>query len=193
MGKDKCFVEFENVFPSQDQLDELENLVNEYIRQNHAVIINTEEQVSHTNKPDSLPDDIVEGVFRQVKIGTIPEKPCCGTHVRSTADIQCVKFLLSEKCRGGKNCKLWFVCGNRVFKLLQESLERDRELNKLLSTGPELFVERVAKIKQQSSASLKANKKLEKEIKQIEKKIKSFELGDQEIAKAADKQSVTIA
>jgi alanyl-tRNA synthetase len=168
LGKEKCFVEFEKVIPNQKQLDELQEKVNEFIRDAHPVQIDVDTYINDTDRPDNLPTDIVSGVLRQVKMGTIPFKPCCGTHVNKTSDIQCVKLMNVETIRGG-NSRVWFVCGNRVFQLLQSCLVRDRELNSLLSAGPDQFVDRVKKIKQQSKEFMKSNKQLEKELQQIKK------------------------
>jgi misacylated tRNA(Ala) deacylase len=176
MGKDlKSFVEFEKVMPSQEQLDELEMLVNEFIRAAHAIEIDLETHLHEAERPDTLPEDIQTGVLRQIKMGSIPFKPCCGTHVQKTSDIQCVKFLNLENIRGG-NVRLWFSCGNRVLKLLHQSLARDKELNVLLSSGPDQFPDRVKKIKQQTKDFMKANKVLEKEMKQIKKELEQFQL-----------------
>jgi misacylated tRNA(Ala) deacylase len=164
----KAYVEFDKIQPTPDQLNELEEMVNEFIRAAHPVEINMS-RLQETERPDSLPEDIDSGVLRQIKMGTIPFKPCCGTHVIRTSDIQCIKFLQTESVRTG-NTRVWFACGNRVIKLLQQALDRDKELNGLLSTSPDQFADRIRKIKQQTKEYMKENKTLTKEMKQLQKK-----------------------
>ena len=77
--------------------------------------------------------------------------------------MQAVKLLHVDKVRGG-NSRIWFVCGQRVFDLMEIGLARDRELGGLLSSGPIDFVARVKKIKGQVKEFMKANKQLNKEM-----------------------------
>jgi len=69
-----------------------------------------------------------------------------------------------EKVRGG-NGKVWFACGHRVFALFQASLERDRALTKLLDVAPPAFEDRITQLKKQNKELMKAQKKLEKEMR----------------------------
>lgn len=55
---------------------------------------------------------------------------CCGTHVKNLTELQVVKLLNVEKCKG--RVLLHFVVGNRVLKKLAESFNRELELNLLL-------------------------------------------------------------
>ncbi|KAJ3277094.1 Alanyl-tRNA editing protein Aarsd1 [Terramyces sp. JEL0728] len=164
MGNDKSFVEFKGG-AAQTDLDKLEDIVNGFIRKGHQVIVESS-HIHEENRPDTLPDDIKSGVLRNIGMGDIPLKPCCGTHVAQTSDIQAVKFLNTEKVRGG-NTKVWFVAGHRVLKSMQAMLAREAELNAILTTAPDQFAERVKKLKEQNKGFMKDIKKLEKELKSV--------------------------
>ncbi|KAJ3261827.1 Alanyl-tRNA editing protein Aarsd1 [Boothiomyces macroporosus] len=165
MGNDTSFVEFKGP-AAQSDLDKLEDIVNEFIRKSHQVTVEAS-KIHDENRPDTLPDDIKSGVLRNIAIGDIPFKPCCGTHVSQTSDIQAVKFLSTDKVRGG-NTKVWFVAGHRVLKTMQQMLAREAELNAILTTAPDQFAERVKKLKEQNKGFMKDVKKLEKELKSLQ-------------------------
>ena len=63
-----------------------------------------------------LPEDFA-GPIRVINIDGVDQNMCCGTHVTSLMDVQCIKFLYCEKGKKGKGL-VWFVCGNRVFNCL---------------------------------------------------------------------------
>ncbi|KAG0234925.1 hypothetical protein B0O80DRAFT_450428 [Mortierella sp. GBAus27b] len=101
------------------------------------------------------------------KRGLVPldYNPCCGTHVKSLKDLQCVKVLHYEKIRGA-NCRLFFVVGQRALDLFQESYQLTRDLGSILAApgGPETFVETVTKVQKQARETFKQVKALFKEI-----------------------------
>lgn len=170
LGQDICFVEFKDVKPDWQKALELERMVNEYIRSASRVYINMEEIIVNGERPDTLPLDILNGTLRKIRIGDIPESPCCGTHVNNTSDIQMVKFLSFDKTRS-TNAKLWFLCGNRVIDAFNQSLSRDIKLNALLSSAPDQFPLRIEKILDQRKEYMKLSKKLEKEICELKNRL----------------------
>ena len=166
LGPIKSFVEFEQVQPSDDALDALESRVNSLIREALPQQIQVFQVVD--GRPNSLPQDIQTGVVRHVAFGPY-SGPCCGTHVRTTAEIQGdwihlgFKWLHVEKVRGG-NSRMWFLCGNRVFQHLKQSLAIDKALTNLLSSTPDTFADRVAK-------KIAQVKELTKEVKKLKKQL----------------------
>ena len=64
-----------------------------------------------------LPDDFA-GPIRVVNIDGVDQNMCCGTHVTNLSHVQAIKLLSCEKGKKGRGL-VWFVCGNRVFNLLQ--------------------------------------------------------------------------
>ncbi|KAF9586290.1 Alanyl-tRNA editing protein Aarsd1, partial [Lunasporangiospora selenospora] len=186
MNATRCHVELSKI-PTPEQIKEVEERCNLFIRRNYPIQINFGEQ-----RPESLPKDYVgpNGVFRvaqimedldviaaeenpldhataQPKLGlkALDYNPCCGTHVKSLKDLQCVKFLHHEKIRGN-NCRLFFVVGQRALNLLQESYQLSRELGTVLAApgGPETFVETVVKNQKQNKETYKLSRALFKDL-----------------------------
>jgi misacylated tRNA(Ala) deacylase len=170
MGKEKSYVEFSQVVPGPDELSKLEVLVNSFIRD--AIPMELEEKPIGTDRPDSIPNDIKEGVIRNIKFGQF-DGPCCGTHVSTTAEIQVVKFLGVDKVRGG-NARVWFVCGNRALSTMSSSLKVEKDLNAILSCGPDQFATMVNKKLQSIKDLNKEKKKILVEMKELQKKIDSL-------------------
>ncbi|KAF9937942.1 Alanyl-tRNA editing protein Aarsd1 [Mortierella alpina] len=189
MNATRCHVELSKA-PTPEQVQEVEDRLNLYIRRNYPVHVTFTDQ-----RPDTLPKDYVgpNGVFRVIEImedlDTIAAEqdpigaqapqdpkqerrlvrldynPCCGTHVTSLKDLQCIKLLHQEKIRGG-NSRLFFVVGQRALNLLQETHQVTRDLASVLSApgGPETFVDTVVKGQKQARESFKQVKTLFKEI-----------------------------
>lgn len=101
----------------------------------------------------------------QRRLVRLDYNPCCGTHVKSLKDLQCIKILHQEKIRGA-NCRLFFVVGQRALNLLQETYQLTRELGTVLAApgGPETYVETVVKAQKQGKDSYKQCKNLFKEV-----------------------------
>eukprot|EP00842_Homolaphlyctis_polyrhiza_P005551 jgi/Hompol1/5998/HPOL_000163-RA len=133
LGKDKCYIELPSE-PHPSVLESLERHVNSVIRQRLPVSVVEHGNLQGKDRPDSMPEDLVEGTVRYVSFGDVDQNACCGTHVEFSSDIQCIKLLHTERVRGG-NCRVFFVAGERVFAMMQASLERERQLTGLLSAG----------------------------------------------------------
>ncbi|KAG0028549.1 hypothetical protein BGZ81_004631 [Podila clonocystis] len=194
MNDKRCHVELSKA-PTPEQVQQVEDRLNLYIRRNYPVHVTFTE-----TRPPTMPKDYVgpNGVFRVIEImedlDTIAEEqdplgqyhdqenstpaastqrrlvrldynPCCGTHVKSLKDLQCIKILHQEKIRGA-NCRLFFVVGQRALNLLQETYQLTRELGTVLAApgGPETYVETVVKAQKQGKDSYKQCKNLFKEV-----------------------------
>ncbi|KAG0288527.1 hypothetical protein BGZ98_004231 [Dissophora globulifera] len=103
--------------------------------------------------------------YRKRNLARLDCNPCCGTHIKSLKDLQCIKMLHQEKIRGA-NCRLFFAVGQRALNLLHETYQVTRDLTPVLSApgGPETFVDTVVKIQKQGRDSHKQAKTLFKEI-----------------------------
>ncbi|KAJ3163896.1 Alanyl-tRNA editing protein Aarsd1 [Irineochytrium annulatum] len=164
-GRDVCYIEVESKekdAPSVEVLELIEVEVNEAIRA--AVPMKVIEEEDGQDRPDTLPGDITEGVVRYVEIEGIDRNPCCGTHLTTTAALQCVKILpWTEKVRG-KNHRISFLFGDRVIGALNRSLLRERALGSLLSTGPDMLVDKVTGLSSQLKAAGRHTKALIKDL-----------------------------
>ncbi|KAF9426957.1 hypothetical protein BGZ94_005728 [Podila epigama] len=208
MNDKRCHVELSKA-PTPEQIQQVEERLNLYIRRNYPVHVTFTE-----TRPPTMPKDYVgpNGVFRVIEImedldtiaeeqdplgqyhdqkqdgqndnteATPPKKarrlvrldynPCCGTHVKSLKDLQCIKILHQEKIRGA-NCRLFFVVGQRALDMLQETYQLTRDLTTVLAApgGPETFVDTVVK-------SQKQNKEFSKQVKNLFKEVAMYQVRD---------------
>ncbi|CAO3598102.1 unnamed protein product [Absidia cylindrospora] len=154
--------------PTQAQLDQVEQKINDAILKAVPVIChttsmksnNTDDQEESASRPDSLPADYVgtEGVIRTIEIEGLDKNPCCGTHISHLGHLQSVKLLHTETIRGG-NTRLYFVFGQRVLANLGELYDLSRQLTKSLSVAPQDFMDSVQRLQLQLRTQTKMVKK----------------------------------
>ncbi len=84
------------------------------------------------------------GSVRLVEIAGLDLNTCGGTHLASTAEIECLKLLGAEPKRGG--CLLRWIAGGRVRRRLGAWETRGAELRRLLGAGDDELA-RVAALK----------------------------------------------
>ncbi len=82
------------------------------------------------------------GSVRLVEIEGVDLNTCGGTHLTSTAQIECLKILAGEPMRGGT--KLVYVAGGRVRRRMAEQEARNARLRQLLATADENFPDAVS-------------------------------------------------
>ena len=87
--------------PTTEQIEQIQNRVNEVIRQNHTVTVSF---VKRTEVPDSvdlskLPGDASE-TLRLVSVGDYDICACAGTHVANTSEVGTFKIISSDFAEG---------------------------------------------------------------------------------------------
>ena len=87
--------------PTTEQIEQIQNRVNEVIRQNHTVTVSF---VKRTEVPDSvdlskLPGDASE-TLRLVSVGDYDICACAGTHVANTSEVGTFKISSSDFAEG---------------------------------------------------------------------------------------------
>jgi alanyl-tRNA synthetase len=87
--------------PTTEQIEEIQNRVNEAIRQNHTVTVSF---VKRTEVPDGvdlskLPGDASE-MLRLVSVGDYDICACAGTHVPNTSEIGTFKIISTDFAEG---------------------------------------------------------------------------------------------
>ncbi|KAF9913472.1 hypothetical protein BX616_010002 [Lobosporangium transversale] len=194
MNATRCHVELDKT-PTLEQIQEVEERLNLYIRRDYPIHITfTDERpptlpkdyvgpngvfrvaeimedldvIAAEQNPHIVKEQEQEGAFSKTKkrnLVRLDYNPCCGTHVKSLKDLQCIKILHQEKIRGA-NCRLFFVVGQRALALLQETYQLTRDLAGVLSApgGPETYVDTVVRTQKQSRDGFKLVKSLFKEI-----------------------------
>jgi len=118
---------------SRKQLDDLEAALATEIRAARFISarwVTPEEYPTLNVRSRRLPEGH-QGDLRLVEIAGVDLNTCCGTHLRSTAEIEMIKLLEMESLRGGT--RLFFVAGGRARRLLGEHEMRNGKLRSLLN------------------------------------------------------------
>ncbi|XP_013188552.2 alanine--glyoxylate aminotransferase 2, mitochondrial [Amyelois transitella] len=147
LGADECYVELSSTEVSNDTVLAVEERCNALIRDAIPVTVkfckadNPDLNEAHTR---GLPKDCM-ATIRIICIGDIDENMCCGTHVSNLSQLQMIKLLGTEPGKKGKT-NLKFVVGNRVTRLFQRMLDREKALTGLLKNEPNKHEELVTKL-----------------------------------------------
>lgn len=139
--------------PAPGQLAELQDAVNAAIRAAVPVSARLVDQLSDEVRSRGLPEGH-QGPVRLIEIDGIDVNTCGGTHVRSTAELQALILLGTERIRGGT--RLPFVVGGRVLHRLAVAESRTAEAATLLSRGPADLVDGVQRLLDDTKAASKA-------------------------------------
>ncbi|KAI9141452.1 hypothetical protein BKA69DRAFT_1073481 [Paraphysoderma sedebokerense] len=163
---------------TQPHIDRLESIVNQHIRASRPIRVITPsgqdlpqqgETTTMREPSKELPNDLKtindenNVVIRYIEIDQVDLNPCCGTHLRNTAEMQAIKLLHTESVRFS-NIRLSFLVGNRVLSSLHSSFLRDRTLTSLLSCPPDDFYSRMDGVLKQTREDAKLMKVLWKEV-----------------------------
>lgn len=164
LGTELSFLELEGTGFTPEQLSELEQAVNANIRAGLAVTprwIAPDDPELPTIRCRGLPDNVTTEI-RVSEIDGLDKNLCCGTHVKTTTDLQLVKLVKAEKAK--KNTRVWFVVGDRALHQLGVLFTRQSTLTAMLTVAPDLHLEQVAKISKNGREHEKAGKALAVEV-----------------------------
>jgi len=162
LGEEISYVELERPV-TQLELTQVEAKCNELIRANKAVNVEMLKDASELRAGcKELPSDFA-GPIRVVNINTVDQNMCCGTHVASLGHIQAIKLLHAENGKKGKGL-VWFACGERVFKQLDECWLVQRQSCAKMSCQMSDMVERIDKLQVGQRQTIKMNKTLWREV-----------------------------
>ncbi|XP_039284878.1 alanyl-tRNA editing protein Aarsd1 [Nilaparvata lugens] len=165
LGKEISHIELDTPTMKNEEVQKLEELVNEYIRNATPVTVNTygeENPIPKEVRTRGLPEDHV-GDVRVVTIEGLENNMCCGTHVTNLSQLQVIKLVRVEKGKKGK-VNLEFLVGSRVLKQMAAMYDREQAISNLLKNSPAGHVEQVDKLQK----SLKvANKNLQTVLKDL--------------------------
>ncbi len=107
-----------------------EALANEIIRR--GLPIGTSFHDDRETLPEELrKSPVVKGPIRLVSVGDFDMCPCGGTHVATTAEVQFIKVLATERTRG--RTRVIFVCGERALREYARRIASDNVLAQMLS------------------------------------------------------------
>ncbi|CAK1544868.1 unnamed protein product [Leptosia nina] len=133
LGCDESYVELDTISVENKTIETVEEKCNLMIRSALPVDV----KICKASDPDlnkehtkSLPKDCTD-TLRIICIGDVDENMCCGTHVSNLSQLQMIKLLGYEPGKKGKT-NLRFLVGNRVTKVFQSMLDREKVLVGLL-------------------------------------------------------------
>ncbi len=156
LGPETCDIELAVAAIAPADAERLEEMVASRIRA--ALPVTTHRVRGHELerlgvRSRGLPDGHT-GDVRLVEIAGVDRNTCGGTHLRSTAELESLKLLGTEKLRGGT--RLFFVAGGRVRRRLGAAEERNARLRTLLGAPDAALVEAAAAKMAQLSEAWKA-------------------------------------
>ncbi|KZO94562.1 ThrRS/AlaRS common domain-containing protein, partial [Calocera viscosa TUFC12733] len=139
-----CYIELPRA-PSPAELAHVQQSANELIRAGtrvHVALTLSDETV----RPETLPEDYVGGVVREVDIVGVDKGPCCGTHLPSLSALQSVYVYPYTSAVRGTNARVYFVVGPRVLAALAPAAEGLRQVSLELGCAQPEALEKVREV-----------------------------------------------
>ena len=132
MDEEKIQADYDGVLNKED-VEKIEKEINEVIHQNIPVVetypTDTElETLEFRSKKELV------GKVRIITIDDVDICACCGTHVKSTAEVNLIKILSFEKHKNGT--RLEMMSGNRALKDYMQKHEQNTKLFQMFSVKP---------------------------------------------------------
>lgn len=163
MGTDIVYVEVGSLPPD---LTEVERKCNQHIRDNLPITVKEVREVPDGILPADY--DTSAGIIRIVSIGGIDANPCCGTHVKSTAELNSISILHTSTVPSRGTFRIHFVTGGRVQNLFSQIYSNSREMGATLSSGLDELPKKVAALERNHKEMIKKEKILKAEMVGIE-------------------------
>ena len=144
IGHELVTIDFNAVLTAED-VQEVELLANRYIWEDHPIRVSWPSQA----ELDALRYRSKKALSGAVRIVTWPEADCCaccGTHVRSSGQVGCVKLISCQKFREGVRIEM--AAGGRALAYCNAIAQQNSQVSQLLSAKPTATaaaVERVQK------------------------------------------------
>ena len=149
LGEERCDIELATPNLAPQELSRLEEGVAEQIRAARPVTVQRvalEAYQAMNVRSRGLPEGH-SGEVRLVAIEGLDLNTCGGTHLRNTAELECLKLLGCEPIRGGM--RLFFTVGVRARRRMESHEKRNAALRNLLGAPDEAIVQAVeAKLEQ---------------------------------------------
>ena len=142
MDEEKIQADYDGVLNKED-VEKIEKEINEVIHQNIPVVetypTDTElETLEFRSKKELV------GKVRIITIDDVDICACCGTHVKSTAEVNLIKILSFEKHKNGT--RLEMMSGNRALKDYMQKHEQNTKLFQMFSVKPYVVYDAVNKL-----------------------------------------------
>ena len=167
VAPDRLRFDFSHPEPlAHEELREIEDLVNRWIRENHPG------EVRHLPYDDAIREGALclegehySGEVRVLRFGDVSMELCGGTHVQRTGDIGAFRITQEAGIASGVR-RIEAVTGQGALEQMRETEERIEQAARSLRAEPEQLAERVEQL-------VERQKKLEKEIEQMRGRLAS--------------------
>lgn len=141
MDEEKIQADYDGVL-TKENIDVIERTINDVIHQNLPVVetypTNEElENLEFRSKKE------LTGKVRIISIDNVDICACCGTHVKTTAEVNLIKILSYEKHKTGTRIEM--KCGNRALQDYMMKHEQNTVLYQMFSVKPETVAQAVIK------------------------------------------------
>lgn len=166
-----CNIELDQKEISPEQLAQLEQRVNQIIREAHQMtshVIDMPLPAERVGDYPTFPSPLLtmaqggQGQLRVVEIEGVEHNKCCGTHLKNTAELQTVVIPKADKVKG--HCRIYFMTGSRVLANLTRTLSTEKQLAVLLCGAPDTHVDLITKSQAEARTSRQKIKKLTKDL-----------------------------
>ena len=164
LGEERSDIELTATALSQSDLDRLEESVAEVIRAARPVTpgrVSLEAYRTMKVRSRGLPEGHT-GDVRLVEIAGLDLNTCGGTHLRNTAELECLKLLGTEPLRGGT--RLYYAAGIRARRRMDAQEKRSVALRTLLGAPDAELVPAVEAKLEQLRAAERRIRALEEEL-----------------------------
>jgi alanyl-tRNA synthetase len=149
------FTHFKKI--TQEEIEQVEDLVNAQIRANLPVMAEQKDYQSARNSGAmALFGEKYGDIVRVINVGEFSKEFCGGKHVQRTGDIGCFKILSESGVAAGVR-RIEAISGDAVLKLVRESDDILKKITSLLGINRDQLVTRIEKL-------LSDNKNLEKQL-----------------------------
>ena len=151
---------------SKEELDQVETIVNQRIRENYPVETNIIPYQQATQMGAiALFGEKYGDMVRMVKIGPISMELCGGTHTHHTGSIGLFKLIGESSVAAGIR-RIEALTGEEAFQFIKREEKELAELSYLLKAKPDEIVAKTSKI-------LEEQKKLQKEVERLKNRVLS--------------------
>ncbi len=154
---------------TEEEIEEVENLVNDQIRENHPVVtrVLAKDEAIREGATALFGEKYADDV-RVVKIGDVSLELCGGTHTSSSGQIGFFKILTESGIAAGIR-RIEAVAGKTAFQYVQKICRRSSELGRMLNA-------REDDVQVKVEVLLNHQKQLEKQIADLSTKLASISL-----------------
>jgi len=167
MGADACTIDLEGAPLDADAARAAEALANGVIEENRPVRVRTVPvaELAEESLRRKLPEGVSE--VRLVEVADFDTCGCCGTHVRSTGELQLIKVLKWEKAKG--TTRVSFKVGRRALADYSEKHELAQALANRFTTGVSEVAGKIDRLVTEGQAQRKALARMSERLAAFER------------------------